>query len=310
MWLAGGCSTARSRPATSPSASTSPRSSPPPRHDRPCSRGGRRGAGVRRGADPAALPALQTVALSSDTRRRVRKDKKLLGLVREGLVALRPSAAETAADRAAPHHAAHAAHDRRGHIAGYVLLSQLAQVDLVGLVRLADLRWVLVALVLVVPDVRRRLAVALGLRAGEAVARTARSPPSSPPLRHARVAAHGRRGRDQRALPAALGPAPRPRRGQRRRVPGVRVRPAHRDAVHRRHPGRHQQPDRAPTPPAWAVWAVVGVVVALALLLLFGPVRKILVDRVRPIFNEVGPRLSPWPSSPGRSSRAWAASCC
>ncbi len=90
-----------------------------PRHRRTADRPRRarwqpaRGSSARR-RSPRALPALQTVALSRDTRRRVRKDKKLLGLLREELVALRPSAAETRA-RAAPDHAAHAAHDRGRH---------------------------------------------------------------------------------------------------------------------------------------------------------------------------------------------------
>jgi len=52
-----------------------------------------------------------------------------------------------------------------------------------------------------------------------------------------------------------------------------------------------QQADIHFAPPKAAVIAVAVVVVLLGLLLLFGPVRKTVVERVRPVLVEVGPRL-------------------
>jgi len=245
-----------------------------------------------------ALPALQVIALSADTRRRVRKDKKLLGQLREELVALRPSAAETPPielRRITPRTLLTIV---AGTVAGYVLLSQLAQVDLIGLVRSADLRWALVALVLAfLTFVGASLSLSgfvpeklSHVRTFAAQLAAAFATLVSPPTVGA--VAVNVRYLQRSGLHPALAAA------------SVGVSQVFAFFLHIAMlfvvgflAGTNSSIELSP--PAWAIWAVVGVVVILALLLLFGPVRKILVDRVRPIFNEVGPRLvtltqQPW----------------
>ena len=93
-----------------------------------------------------ALPALQPVALSRQTRKGLRKHKGLMVGLRDSLAQIRPGA-ETEQinfERIRPRTLIMII---VGSIAGYVLLSQLAQVDLVGLLRTADWRWIGAALV-------------------------------------------------------------------------------------------------------------------------------------------------------------------
>ncbi len=250
-----------------------------------------------------ALPALQVVALSSDTRRRVRKDKKLLGLLREELVALRPSAAETPPielRRITPRTLLTIV---AGTIAGYVLLSQLANVDLVGLVRQANLWWVLVALVLAfLTFVGASLSLSgfvpeklSHVRTFAAQLAAAFATLVSPPTVGA--VAVNVRYLQRSGLHPALAAA------------SVGVSQVFAFFLHITMlfivgilAGTNSSIELSP--PAWAIWAVAGVVLALGLLLMFGPVRKILVDRVRPILNEVGPRLvtltqQPWKIAEG-----------
>ena len=91
-----------------------------------------------------ALPALQPVALSRRTRKELRKHKGLIVLLRDRLVEIRPGADEETIqfERIKPKTLIMVV---AGTIAGYVLLSQLAQVDLVGLIRNADWRWIAAA---------------------------------------------------------------------------------------------------------------------------------------------------------------------
>ncbi|MGB1079085.1 MAG: flippase-like domain-containing protein [Candidatus Nanopelagicales bacterium] len=91
-----------------------------------------------------ALPALQPVALSRRTRKALRKHKGLIVSLRDRLVEIRPGADEETIqfERIKPKTLIMVV---AGTIAGYVLLSQLAQVDLVGLVRNADWRWIAAA---------------------------------------------------------------------------------------------------------------------------------------------------------------------
>jgi uncharacterized protein (TIRG00374 family) len=95
-----------------------------------------------------ALPALQLVALSPETRRRARADKQVLVGLRDELVALRPSAADTEQLELRRIKPRTLFTIIAGTIAAYVLFSQLVNVDLLGLVRSADWRWAGVALVL------------------------------------------------------------------------------------------------------------------------------------------------------------------
>ena len=94
-----------------------------------------------------ALPALQRVALSPKTRKAIRRDKGLLVNLRDRLAEIGPGAEseQIQFERVRPRTLVMII---VGSIAGYVLLSQLTQVDLVGLLRTADWRWMLLALVL------------------------------------------------------------------------------------------------------------------------------------------------------------------
>jgi uncharacterized membrane protein YbhN (UPF0104 family) len=245
-----------------------------------------------------ALPALQTVALSSDTRRRVRKDKKLLGLLREELVALRPSAAETPPIELRRIKPRTLLTIVAGTIAGYVLLTQLAGKDLVGLFRSADARWMLVALVLAALTfvgaslslsgfVPEKLSHVRTFAAQLAAAfATLVSPPTVGAIA-VNVRYLQRAGLHPALAAASVG------------VSQVFAFFLHITMLFVVGVLAGTQTDFELAPPAWAIWAVVGVVLALGLLLLLGPVRKTLVDRVRPILNEVGPRLvtltqQPW----------------
>jgi uncharacterized membrane protein YbhN (UPF0104 family) len=237
-----------------------------------------------------ALPALQVVALSPDTRRRMRRNKDLLVVLRDELVALRPSAAETEQlelRRIKPRTLLTIV---AGSIAAYVLLTQLAQVDLIGLVRDADWRWALLALVLsfltfvgaslslsgFVPEKLSHIRTfATQLAAGFA---TLVSPPTIGAV------AVNVRYLQKSGLHPALAAA------------SVGVSQVFAFVVHigllfltAFLAGSSAEIDF--TPPRAAVIGVVVVMVALALLLLLGPVRKIISDRVRPILAEVGPRL-------------------
>ncbi len=91
-----------------------------------------------------ALPVLQPVALSGATKRAIRKDKHLLVDIRDALIELRPDAQveHIELERIKPRTIAMIV---LGSVAVYLLLSQLAQVDLVGLFRNASWWWVAAA---------------------------------------------------------------------------------------------------------------------------------------------------------------------
>ena len=93
-----------------------------------------------------ALPALQPVALSRATRTQLRKHKGMLVSLRDRLVEIRPGADEETIqfERVKPRTLIMVV---AGTIAGYVLLSQLAQVDLATLVTNADWRWIAAAVI-------------------------------------------------------------------------------------------------------------------------------------------------------------------
>ena len=91
-----------------------------------------------------ALPALQPVALSGPTRRLVRKNKAVMVRLRDALAEIRPGADDEQInfERFRPRTLVMII---VGTIAGYVLISQLAQVDLVGLLRTANWWWMAAA---------------------------------------------------------------------------------------------------------------------------------------------------------------------
>ncbi|MFN8167757.1 MAG: lysylphosphatidylglycerol synthase transmembrane domain-containing protein [Candidatus Nanopelagicales bacterium] len=250
-----------------------------------------------------ALPALQLIALSPETRARMRKQKDVLAQLRDELIALRPSAGDTEQlelRRVKPRTLLTIV---AGAIAAYVLLSQLANQDLIGTLRKADWRWALAALVLAaitfvgaslslsgfVPEKLSHVRTfAAQLAAGFA---TLVSPPT------VGAVAVNVRYLQKSGLHPALAAA------------SVGVSQVFAFFVHiglltvtavlaGQNADIHFEPPRA----ALIIGAVV--VVALGLLLLFGPVRKTILERARPILNEVGPRLltvaqRPWKIAEG-----------
>ena len=94
-----------------------------------------------------ALPVLQKVALSSATRKALRKQRKLLVTLRDALVEMRPDAdvEQIQLQRIKPRTLIMII---VGSIAGYVLLSQLASVDLATLLTSANWWWMGAALAL------------------------------------------------------------------------------------------------------------------------------------------------------------------
>lgn len=237
-----------------------------------------------------ALPALQTIALSADTRRRARGRKEVLASLRDELIALRPSAAETEQlelRRVKPRTLFTIV---AGSIAAYVLVSQLAQVDLLGLVRQAQWNWALAALGLsfltfvgaalslsgFVPEKLSHVRTfAAQLAAGFA---TLVSPPTVGAVA-VNVRYLQKSGLHPALAAASVG------------VSQVFAFVVHIGLLFFTAIAAGQQADIHFAPPKWAVIAVVVIVVALGLSLLFGPVRKTVVDRVGPILAEVGPRL-------------------
>ena len=92
-----------------------------------------------------ALPVLQKVALSRQTRNGLREHKGLLNALRDALIEMRPDGAveQIQIERVRPKTLLTIV---LGSVAGYLLLSQLASVDLVGLFRNADWAWVALGL--------------------------------------------------------------------------------------------------------------------------------------------------------------------
>ena len=93
------------------------------------------------------LPVLQKVALSRSTRMALRRSKGLLVELRDALAEIRPDATveQIQLERVRPRTLVMIV---VGTIAGYVLLTQLAQVDLATLMSTADWRWLVGALLL------------------------------------------------------------------------------------------------------------------------------------------------------------------
>lgn len=94
-----------------------------------------------------ALPTLQPVALSAPTRRAMRRNKQLMVQLRDALIEIRPEheVEQIQLERVRPRTLILIV---VGSIAGYVLLSQLAQVDLATLIANANGWWLLAALAL------------------------------------------------------------------------------------------------------------------------------------------------------------------
>jgi uncharacterized membrane protein YbhN (UPF0104 family) len=93
-----------------------------------------------------ALPALQPVALSTTTRTMLKENKQLLPTLRSLLSESIPTTEveQVEIERIKPRTLVTIA---AGTLAGYLLLTQLAQVNLVEIFKTADLRWMLLGLV-------------------------------------------------------------------------------------------------------------------------------------------------------------------
>lgn len=94
-----------------------------------------------------AVPVLQPVALSSDARVALRASKSVMGELRERLVALRPQAEPVEPVQLRRISVKGVLTLVMGGVAGYLLLTQLAQVDIAQVVSTADWRWAVLLIV-------------------------------------------------------------------------------------------------------------------------------------------------------------------
>ena len=236
-----------------------------------------------------ALPTLQAVALSSQTRRAMRKNKQVMVGLRDALIEARPGA---------PVEQIQLERIRIrtlvmivvGSIAGYVLLSQLAQVDLATLLTSANGWWVLAALVLSLITyvgaawslsgfVPERLALhrtILAQLAGDFA--TLVSPPTLGAV------AINMRFLQRAGLHPALAAASVG-------VAQVMAFVFHILLLFAFGIAAGTQHDFTFNPPAIAVIAVIAVAVVALALLAVPVIRRKINERVRPLLREVGPRL-------------------
>ena len=236
-----------------------------------------------------ALPALQPVALSAQTRKAVRKNKGLMIGLRDKLAEIRPGAdaEQIQFERVRPRTLIMII---VGSIAGYLLLSQLAQVDLVGLLRTADWRWMLVAVVLsiltfvaaawslsgFVPERLPLHRTILAQLAGSFA--TLVSPPTI-----GSIAINVRFLQKAGLHPALAGASVG--------VAQVMAFVFHIGLLLAFGIAAGTQADHTFAPPLWLVIGVVALVVVALALLAVPAVRRNITDRVRPTLKEVIPRL-------------------
>lgn len=257
------------------------------------------------GSEPlsTAMPALQPVAMSRATRKAMRGNKKLLVALREGLVSAAPAAAEAPPLDLRRIKLRTVFTVAAGLVAGYVLLGQLTSYNIVALLASASWTWVLVAFVL---SFLSFVGAALSL-SGFVPER----------LSHVRTfAAQLAAGFATLVSPPTVGTV------------AVNVRYLQKSGLHPALAsasvgvsqvfafGLHilllfgfglaagsQHEFRIDTP-TWAIVAVVVLVTLAAISFAFGPVRRIVNERARPILKEVGPRLvtiaqRPWKIAEG-----------
>ncbi len=245
-----------------------------------------------------ALPTLQPVAMSVQTRRAVRRDKALMNDLRQALIDSRPAGEveEIRLERVRPRTLVLIV---VGSAAAYVLLSQLADVDLVGLLRQANGWWLLAALLLslvtyagaawslsgFVPERLSFRRTVLAQLAGDFA--TLVSPPTlgavAINLRYLQ-----RAGLHPALAAASVG------------VSQVMAFVVHMILLLGFGIAAGTQTDFTFDPPRLVVIAVVAVLLALIALLAIPQVRKPLIDRVRPTMQEVGPRLITLTQQPGK----------
>jgi len=236
-----------------------------------------------------ALGVLQPIALSSTTRRAIRKRRDLLVHLRDLLLEMspNPNPEQVELERLRPRMLFTVV---AGTVAGYILLSQLAQVNLATLVADASWSWALVALVL---SALTYIAAAMALegfvperlhflRTFQAQLAASFATLISPPTLGA--VAVNLRYLQRSGVHPALGAA------------SVGVSQVMAFVVHivlllgfGVIAGTRQESDF--TPPSWAVFVLLGFLAAAVLLLLLPFTRNWITRRIRPIFQQVGPRL-------------------
>lgn len=236
-----------------------------------------------------SLPAMQKVALSRSTRKALRASKGTLVALRDAILELRPDAdvEQIQLERVRPRTLVMII---VGSIAGYVLLSQLAQVDLVTLFARADWRWLGVALLLslltyvgaawslsgFVPEKLKLHRTVAAQLAGDFA--TLVSPPTLGAV------AINMRFLQRAGLHPALAAA------------SVGVSQVFAFVVHillllAFGIAAGTQADLTFRPPTWAVIVLVVLVVLIAGALSIPRVRRIATERLGPMLREVGPRL-------------------
>lgn len=236
-----------------------------------------------------ALPALQPVALSPGTRRSIRRNKAVLVTLRDRLAEITPGAAteQINFERFRPRTLIMII---VGTIAGYVLLSQLAQVDLVTLFQTADWRWMGAAFVLsivtyfgaawslsgFVPEKLKLHRTILAQVAGDFA--TLVSPPTL-----GAIAINVRFLQKAGLHPALAGASVG--------VSQVMAFVFHILLLLFFGIAAGTQADLTFDPPRAAVVAVVAVLIVLLGLLAVPAVRRLIAKRVGPLLKEVGPRL-------------------
>ena len=244
------------------------------------------------GADEIAraLPALQLVALSPETRKRMRKNKDVLVQLRDTVIELRPSAAEVQPldlRRIKPRTLLTIV---AGTIAAYVLFTQLANVNIVDLLKSANWTWAAVGLALsvltfigaalslsgFVPEELQHIRTFMAQLAASFA--TLVSPPTIGAVA-INVRYLQKSGLHPALASASVG------------VSQVFAFFIHIGLLFLTGIAAGQAMEHSFTPPMWAVIAIVSLLVVAALLLLLPAVRKLIKDRVQPILAEVGPRL-------------------
>ena len=236
-----------------------------------------------------ALGVLQPIALSADTRRAIRKRKDLLVQLRDLLLEMspNPNPEQVELERLRPRMLLTVV---AGTVAGYILLTQLAQVNLATLLTDANWGWALVALVL---SGLTYIAAAMALegfvperlrfvRTFQAQLAASFATLISPPTLGA--VAVNLRYLQRAGVHPALGAA------------SVGVSQVMAFVVHLLMllgfgiiAGTRQESEFSP--PSWAVFVLIGGLAAAVFLLLLPWTRIWITRRIRPIFQQVGPRL-------------------
>lgn len=236
-----------------------------------------------------ALGVLQPIALSSETRRAIRKRRELLVHLRDLLLEMspNPNPEQVELERLRPRLLFTLV---AGTVAGYILLSQLAQVNLATLAADASWGWAFIALVL---SALTYIAATMALegfvperlhflRTFQAQLAASFATLISPPTLGA--VAVNLRYLQRAGVHPALGAA------------SVGVSQVMAFVVHivlllgfGVIAGTRQENEFEP--PSWAIFVLLAVLVASILLLLLPLTRKWITRRIRPIFQQVGPRL-------------------